>query len=244
MAKIDLESRFYNICTKTNDNLSFHLFSLALILFASFVIGISVLPGDSFFSEHAYELKLFCSIYFIFEIMVRYFGHSVWDSRSIVGDKFSYTGIYIDAVIILISLLPYALISNLLVLRLFRFLAHPQITQYVPKISITNIAKIKFTTIRIIYIGSVLSVISFVYAVAGVNIFGAEFPEYWGDLVTAMFSLSGILLDGATINRYLMPLQEVYWWAWMYVCSYFIIGALIILNLVIAVIIDMLKERE
>ena len=59
-----------------------------------------------------------------------------------------------------------------------------------------------------------------------------------------MFSLSGILLDGATINRYLMPLQEVYWWAWMYVCSYFIIGALIILNLVIAVIIDMLKERE
>jgi len=68
MAKIDLESRFYNICTRINDSLIFQLFSLALILFVSFVIGMSVVPGDSFFSENAYILKLICSIYFVFEI--------------------------------------------------------------------------------------------------------------------------------------------------------------------------------
>ena len=138
MPKIDLESRFYNFCTRVNNSLAFQLFSLGLIVFVSIVIAMSVVPDDSFFSKHAYIIKLVCSFYFLFEIIIRYFGHSVWDSRSIVGDKFSYVGIYIDAIIIVMSFLPITFISNLLVLRLFRILSQPQITKYVPKIAITN----------------------------------------------------------------------------------------------------------
>ena len=67
----------------------------------------SVVTDDSFFSEYAYIIKLIYSFYFLFEIIIRYFGHSVWDSRSIVGDKFSYVGIYIDATVIVISFFSY-----------------------------------------------------------------------------------------------------------------------------------------
>ena len=116
-AKIDLESRFYNFCTRINNSLSFQLFSLAVIIFVSFVIGTSISTYEIFSKEQVFQIKLICSCYFVFEIAIRYFGHSVWDSRSIVGDKFSYVGIYIDAFVIFISFLPYTFFSNLLVLR-------------------------------------------------------------------------------------------------------------------------------
>ena len=112
MAKIDLESRFYNFCTRLNDNLNFQILSLSLIVFVAFVIGMSVVPSNDFYGEYSHIIKLICSIYFLFEIIVRYFGHSVWDSRSIVGDKFSYAGIYIDAAIILLSFIPYAFLKD------------------------------------------------------------------------------------------------------------------------------------
>ena len=114
-AKIDLESRFYNFCTRINNSLSFQLFSLAVIIFVSFVIGTSISTYEIFSKEQVFQIKLICSCYFVFEIAIRYFGHSVWDSRSIVGDKFSYVGIYIDAFVIFISFLPYTFFSNLLV---------------------------------------------------------------------------------------------------------------------------------
>ena len=122
MAKLDLESRFYNFCTKVNNSLSFQLFSLAVIIFVSFVIGTSISSYEIFSNEQFFLIKLICSIYFLFEITIRYFGHSVWDSKSIVGDRFSYVGIYIDAFVIFISFFPYAFLSNLVVLRLFRIL--------------------------------------------------------------------------------------------------------------------------
>ena len=107
MAKLDLESRFYNFCTKVNNSLSFQLFSLAVIIFVSFVIGTSFSTYEFFSKEQVSQIKLICSIYFVFEITIRYFGHSVWDSKSIVGDRFSYVGIRMDAFVIFIAFLPY-----------------------------------------------------------------------------------------------------------------------------------------
>ena len=220
MPKIDLESRFYNFCTKVNNSLTFQLFSLALIVFVSIVIAMSVVPDDSFFSEYAYIIKLVCSFYFLFEITIRYFGHSVWDSRSIVGDKFSYVGIYIDAIVIVISFLPITFISNLLVLRLFRILSQPQITKYVPKIAITNFSIIVNTGIKIIYVFGIIIILTYVYA------------------------MIAILLANDTITYFLYPLMEHHSLSWVYILSYVFIGKLTILNLIIAILIDLLNVKE
>ena len=74
-AKIDLESRFYNFCTRINNSLSFQLFSLAVIIFVSFVIGTSISTYEIFSKEQVSQIKLICSCYFVFEIAI-----SVWDS--------------------------------------------------------------------------------------------------------------------------------------------------------------------
>ncbi len=244
MAKIDLESRFYNFCTRLNDNLNFQILSLLLIVFVAFVIGMSVVPSNDFYGEYSHIIKLICSIYFLFEIIVRYFGHSVWDSRSIVGDKFSYAGIYIDAAIILLSFIPYAFLSNLLILRLFRLLSQPQITKMVPKIAITNFRTIQSAGVKILYVTAIIIILTYIYAIIGVLLFGETHPDQWGALGNSVLSLIAILLSNDTITYFLYPLIEIYTWSWIYILSYVFLGKLTILNLIIAILLDLLNSKN
>ena len=63
MAKIDLESRFYNFCTKLNGSLNFQILSLAIIVFASFIIGLSVSSYEIISEKNINLIKFICSIY-------------------------------------------------------------------------------------------------------------------------------------------------------------------------------------
>ena len=245
MQKIDLESRFYNLCTKVNNSLSFQLFSIAVIILVSFIIGTSFSTYEIFSKEQVSQIKLICSIYFVFEITIRYFGHSVWDSRSIVGDKFSYTGIYIDAFVIFIAFLPYTFASNLLALRIFRIFAHPQITKFVPNIAISNFSIIRDTGIKILYVTGIIIALTYVYTIIGVALYGETLPAQWGNLGTAFISMISILLETNSISFFYMDLYELNRpESLVFIMSYIIIGKLTILNLIIAILIDLLKAKE
>ena len=245
MQKIDLESRFYNLCTKVNSNLSFQLFSLIVIIFISFVIGTSFSTYEIFSKEQISQIKLICSIYFVFEITIRYFGHSVWDSKSIVGDKFSYVGIRIDAFVIFIAFLPYTFASNLIVLRIFRIFAHPQITKFVPNIAISNFSIIKDTGIKILYVTGIIIALTYIYAIIGIILYGETLPAMWGNLGTAFLSMITILLETDAISIFYQGLLDLNRpESLVFIMSYVFIGKLTILNLIIAILIDLLKARE
>jgi len=245
MRKIDLESRFYNICTKVNSSLSFQLFSLIVIIFISFVIGMSFSTYEIFSKEQISLIKVICSIYFVFEITIRYFGHSVWDSKSIVGDRFSYVGIRMDAFIIFIAFLPYTLASNLIVLRIFRIFAHPQITKFVPNIAISNFSIIKDTGIKILYVTGIIIALTYIYAIIGIILYGETLPAMWGNLGTAFLSMITILLETDAISIFYKGLLDLNRpESLVFIMSYVIIGKLTILNLIIAILIDLLKAKE
>ena len=245
MQKIDLESRFYNLCTKVNSNLSFQLFSLIVIIFISFVIGTSFSTYEFFSKEQISQIKFICSIYFVFEITIRYFGHSVWDSKSIVGDKFSYVGIRIDAFVIFIAFLPYTFASNLIVLRIFRIFAHPQITKFVPNIAISNFSIIKDTGIKILYVTGIIIALTYIYAIIGIILYGETLPAMWGNLGTAFLSMITILLETDAISIFYQGLLDLNRpESLVFIMSYVFIGKLTILNLIIAILIDLLKARE
>ena len=245
MQKIDLESRFYNLCTKVNSNLSFQLFSLIVIIFVSFVIGTSFSTYEIFSKEQISQIKLICSIYFVFEITIRYFGHSVWDSKSIVGDKFSYVGIRIDAFVIFMAFLPYTFASNLIVLRIFRIFAHPQITKFVPNIAISNFSIIKDTGIKILYVTGIIIALTYIYAIIGIILYGETLPAMWGNLGTAFLSMITILLETDAISIFYQGLLDLNRpESLVFIMSYVFIGKLTILNLIIAILIDLLKARE
>ena len=42
----------------------------------------------------------------------------------------------------------------------------------------------------------------------------------------------------------MLPLQEIYWWAWLYFFSFIVIGAITMLNLLIAILVDVVINQK
>lgn len=77
-----------------------------------------------------------------------------------------------------------------------------------------------------------LIIFAYVYAIIGINLFGSDFPEYFGtlgDAFLALFNLSSF--DSTAVIK-------MYSWAWIYFISYNFFEASIIMNVIVGVIVD------
>ena len=94
------------------------------------------------------------------------------------------------------------------------------------------------------YVAGIIFVLTYVYSVIGVALYGGTHPEQWGNLGNAVLSLIAILLNDEAITFFLFPLLEEHPQSWAFVLSFLFIGNLTILNLIIAILIDLLKTKD
>ena len=84
-------------------------------------------------------------------------------------------------------------------------------------------------------------VIFYVYGVAGHHLFAEVDPAHWRSLGISLLSLFSIVtLENWTEIMY--TAMDTYWWAWMFFVSLILIGSFVVVNLVIAVIIQNHQE--
>jgi len=83
----------------------------------------------------------------------------------------------------------------------------------------------------------------FVYAVIGWSLFGAELPEQWGDVGTAMLTLF-VLLTLENFPNYLYEAQAVNPVAPVFFLSFVLIAAFIVVNLLIGIIISSMDQAR
>lgn len=83
-----------------------------------------------------------------------------------------------------------------------------------------------------------LLIFAYVYAIVGTSIFGIDFPEYFGSLKVAFFSLFGLTSFNSSkvIARFS--------WAWIYFVSYNFFEASIIMNVIVGVIVDAVNNSR
>jgi voltage-gated sodium channel len=103
------------------------------------------------------------------------------------------------------------------------------------------------------YIIMLIGILFYVYAVVGVFVFGKTDPLHFGDLHHALISLFKVLtLEGwiDIMNAHILgPIyngyqQIVSFWPFLYFASFIIIGAMIIMNLFIGVIMNSMEESQ
>ena len=87
-----------------------------------------------------------------------------------------------------------------------------------------------------------LLLIMYVFDVAGVFLFGEQFPEYFGDLGTGMFTLFTVVtLEGwPDIARTVIAAYPA---AWLYFVPFVILSAFIMINVVLGIIVNAIEER-
>ena len=96
---------------------------------------------------------------------------------------------------------------------------------------------------RVFYVGLLLFIILYIYATIGSILFSSNIPERWGDVGVSMITLFQVLTLSSW-EQVMLPLQDVYWWAWIYFFSFIIICGITMLNLLIAVLVDVVINQK
>ena len=221
---------------KLQKNSIFQFLVIFIIILNAITLGINTYEIDNFIKRIIELLDYAITIFFVIEILIRFIG----EPKKINFFKNGWN--VFDSLIVLISLIPIPNNSSYLLLRLLRIFRVLRIISVVPelkKIIEALIDSIK----RVFYVSLLLFIILYVYATIGSILFSEDMPSRWNDVGISLITLFQVLTLSSW-EQVMLPLQEIYWWAWVYFFSFIIICAITMLNLLIAVLVDVVINQK
>jgi len=143
-----------------------------------------------------------------------------------------------DFVIVILSLIPVGGQSSVFVARLLRIIRVLRIITVIPAFRFIIDSLIK-TIPRVGFIALLMFIFVYIWGVIGTMFFGDTDPDRWENIGVALLTLTQVATydDWGAIMR---DLIEVHPWAWIYFVSYIIVNAVVLLNMVIGVIVDVM----
>jgi voltage-gated sodium channel len=208
-------------------------FIIALIIFNSITIGMETSSAimNSFGNILLLIDKIILAI-FVLEIALKLYAY---------GFSFFKSGWNVfDFSIVAIALLPASgMLAVLRSLRIFRSLR-----------LINNLPKLRFIVESLLHslpslgwIFVLLALVFYVFAVIGTKLFGAAYPEWFGNLWASMFSLFQIMtLEGwADISREIM---KEFPFAYIYFIIFILLASYTTLNIFIAIVVNTMSEVQ
>lgn len=146
-----------------------------------------------------------------------------------------------DFTIVVLSLLP-ATGSTAMIARMVRIFRVLRLISVLPELRVL-VSTLLRSIPGIGNIGILLALIFYVYGVAGYQFFHKIDPDNWGDLWTSLLTLFQIItLEGWTdLMDTVMPKFE---WAWLYFTSFVVVATFMVMNLIIAVVLDNLEGAK
>ena len=215
---------------------SFQFLVISIIIFNAFTIGVNTYELSEVTNQIINLLDYSITIFFVLEIIIRFIGEPK-------KSEFFKNGWNIfDTVIVCISLIPIPNNSSFLLLRLLRVFRVLRIISVIPELKMIIEALLQSVK-RVFYVSLLLFIILYIYATIGSILFSEDIPSRWGNVGTAMITLFQVLTLSSW-EQVMLPLQELYWWAWIYVFSFIIICGITMLNLLIAILVDVVINQK
>jgi len=215
----------------------FEQFIIAVILISAVLIGMETSPEImSTYGNWIHLGNQFVLIIFIIEATLK-----IYAVAPKLSGYFGKGWNIFDFTIILLALLPstgeFAMIARLArLLRVLRLIsALPELRLIVATLmrSIPSMANVML----------LMSVIFYIYAVAGQQLFHEHDPEHWHNIGISLLSLFRIVtLEDWTDLMY--TAMEMNPYSWIYFVSFVILGTFVVINLFIAVVINNLDEAK
>ena len=218
------------------DNRIFQFTVVAIIILNAILIGATTYDLDPLFLDTIHLLDYAITIFFVIEILIRF-----------IGEKnkahFFKSGWNIfDTIIVAISLIPIPNNSSYLVLRLLRIFRVLRLISVIPELK-KIIEAILESIRRVFFVSLLLFIILYIYATMGSILFADNDPSRWGDLGISLITLFQVLTLSSW-ETVMLPMQAIYWWAWVYFFSFIVVCGITILNLVIAILVDVVINQK
>ena len=228
--------RMISFFSNIRDNRLFQFSVVTIIILNAILIGATTYKLDPLFLEIIHFLDYVITIFFVIEILIRFIGEPI-------KSNFFKSGWNIfDTIIVTISLIPIPNNSSFLVLRLLRVFRVLRLISVIPELK-QIIEAILQSIKRVFFVSLLLFIILYIYATMGAILFSEDEPSRWGDLGISLITLFQVLTLSSW-ETVMLPLQEIYWWTWIYFFSFIIICAITILNLVIAILVDVVIQKK
>jgi voltage-gated sodium channel len=225
------------ICALIAEWRPFQLLILGVIVANAVVIGMETYPGlyESFESTFHRLDQLFLTI-FVIEIAIRLiaYGTRPWRFFGRGWNVF-------DFVIVAATFVP-GLGANVTFLRLIRVLRVIRLVEAVPDLRVI-VRGVLRSIAPLVGVGSLVVIIVYIYAMVGTVLFGDELAEQWGTVGAAMFTCFRILTLDNWDDIY-FPAAEVSGLALPYFLSFIMVATFVIMNIVIAVVVNSVESAR
>ncbi len=222
--------------SKIKDNRIFQFCVVSIIILNAVLIGATTYKLDPLFLKIINYLDYGITVFFVVEILIRFIGEQK------KSDFFKSGWNIFDTIIVAISLVPIPNNSSFLVLRLLRVFRVLRLISVIPELK-QIIEAILQSIKRVFFVSLLLFIILYIYATMGAILFSEDDSSRWGDLGISLITLFQVLTLSSW-ETVMLPLQEIYWWSWVYFFSFIIICAITILNLVIAILVDVVIQKK
>ncbi len=149
-----------------------------------------------------------------------------------------------DFFVVAISLVPagdiFSILRILRVLRLFRLITVvPQMRKIV--------AALIGVVPGMLSIAGLMTLIFYIFAIMATNLYGESFPQWFGTLSESFYTLFQVMTLESWSMGIVRPIMEQHPNAWVFFIPFIFIATFVMINLVVAVIVDamaLLKEDE
>ena len=207
-----------------------------VILFSSILVGVSTYEIDKGFLRILLISDLFVTIFFVVEILIRFFAEK--NKKDFFKDGWN----IFDSVIVSASLIPTGAGNSVMVLRLLRLARLLRVISFIPELRFVIEALIESLK-KSIYVLILIFILLYIYGVAGVILFetieGGRFETLGESIITLIQIMT--LSSWETV---MLPIMEIYPISWMYFISFVVFSSIIVLNLFVAILVDVVSERR
>jgi voltage-gated sodium channel len=210
------------------DSNKFQNFIVALIIFNGITMGLETSKTFMLhFSDIINIINFTVISVFVVEIIMRVYVYKL--------DFFKDPWSIFDFLVVIVSVIPAGdgmeILRALRVLRLFRLITViPQMRKIVTALVSVIPGMLSVAAILILFF--------YVFAIMAVHLFGEKFPEWFGSLGDSFYTLFQVMTLESWSMGIVRPIMEVYPLAWIYFIFFILISTFIMVNLIVAIVVD------
>jgi voltage-gated sodium channel len=207
---------------------------IAVIVFNAIILGLETAPN---LTPGQYTilraLDLICLGVFVAELLLKLLAYR--------GGFFRNGWNLFDGAIVAVSLVPGA--QTLTVLRALRVLRVLRVISVMPRMrrvvegfvtALPGMASVFLLMALVFYIGSVMAT----------KLFGAAFPEWFGNLGYSAYSLFQIMTLESWSMGIVRPVMEVYPYAWLFFVPFILLTTFAVVNLLVGLIVNSMQDAH
>ncbi|HBI52833.1 MAG TPA: hypothetical protein DDX72_08655 [Ruminococcaceae bacterium] len=224
------------------DSSAFQNTILVVIILNSIILGLQTSPAVmSSFGGVLNILDTVCLGIFIVEMLLKMAAYKF------IG-YFKSAWNWFDFVIIITSLLSgLAVLSSVRILRVFRVFRSLKGLRGFKMISSLKplqviIAAIGRSIPGISWTALLLMIIYYIFSIIGVTQFGETFPDWFGDIPKAMYTLFQVMTLESWSMGISRPVMEAFSYAWAYFVPFVLISSFVMMNVVVGIVVNAISE--